>query len=366
MTTVLRFCWTVIAVATAYSSGCGGAQQVTPHMSSPRDPRPQVSADAAPRRDRLDWRMRTGNFRLGGDPDCEAQVAVDATHLCVASPPAVECETYNSGRYARSSVDVSGCIRDLWVDDGQVCALTSDDDLYCWAWDSSGNLLPYPGVRQGVLHYTMGNWRCWVSESRPAEVACLLRGQERRFSMGSEIVALSGHCALLAGGELYCWGDDTRCERAGACELEACRGPSRIPLFAPATVVGASNGVCVAMGRGGLACWGFPESALFALDRGTHCRDRVVDLERNTTDPIIALSVSNYFACGRTSDRLVCWGTPAAPQLRQAGAGWSSTLTLSSNAVHDVAVYGSSTRVVVCWTDDEQVQCLDSEGQARP
>ena len=135
------------------------------------------------------------------------QISAGASYVCaIASDNQVYCWGYNgSGRLGNGSttnssvpvaVNTSGVlsgktVRQISSESGQACALASDNQVYCWGNNDNGRL---------------GNGST-VSSSVPVAVntSGVLSGKTVR-----QVSAESGHsCALASDNNIYCWGDNT-------------------------------------------------------------------------------------------------------------------------------------------------------------
>jgi alpha-tubulin suppressor-like RCC1 family protein len=177
-------------------------------------------------------------------------------------------------------------------------------------------------------------------------------------------------CAVLAGGKVQCWGDNTYGELGNGTS-------TRSAVTSPVTVVGISNAVapsagdyssCALLKTGELQCWG--DNWDGELGNGT----TVI----NSTLPVTVVGVSNaasiaggsYFSCTRlVAGSLQCWGYNATGELGNGNTsndpvttpvsvlGISNSLALDVGGFHSCAVLSDGT--VKCWGENYHGQLGD-------
>ena len=133
-------------------------------------------------------------------------------------------------------VDLPHPALDLDTGSDHVCAVLQTGELYCWGSVGEGRLGPtYPEGSNGVAAPTRiderTDWR--------------------------EVATGEGHtCGLRAGGELYCWGRNTRGMLGVGEGTSSSSAITRVGSQADWVTVRASqNGTCAVRG-GALFCWG--------------------------------------------------------------------------------------------------------------
>ncbi len=144
---------------------------------------------------------------------------------------------------------------------------------------------------------------------------------------GNEVVGVSAGsngCALLRGGEVWCWGPNTAGQlgvRADTCT--ACPKPAKVDGVTDAVELSTSaNASCVRDKAGAVSCWGINNLGQLghpATDPNCAYGGPCNGKPQVVTMPAAAqISVGEGYACARLTDgSLRCWGDNAFGELGQ-------------------------------------------------
>jgi alpha-tubulin suppressor-like RCC1 family protein len=265
--------------------------------------------------------------------------------------------------------------------DAHSCAVTTDHQVRCWGGNDfgqvgvgrfsaiegvsvvrnragTGPLTGVVAVTTGAFHscalLTSHEVRCWGSDSfgqigdghqdnrtLPVPVIDASGGRLR------DVVQLSaggnGSCAVLASGEVRCWGNNEDGQGGvGAPSTSLLRATPVLAVVGARHLTGVTQvdaapaGVCARLRSGEARCWG--QNGSFLLGDGTDVdRPRPVVVRNGAgTGPLTGvrrISVGDYHTCAvRTDGTARCWGTDAAGQL---GDGAVATRGLPTTVVAD-------------------------------
>ncbi len=113
-------------------------------------------------------------------------------------------------------------------------------------------------------------------------------------------------CAVVANGDVYCWGSNSAGESSGDGKTTAVpfTAPARIPNLGPASAASSQGGTCVLLRSGRVTCWGDASSGV--LGNG----DSVTPRTRPDTEVIgVTEAVEIAGTCVRLRNGDVyCWG----------------------------------------------------------
>jgi len=279
-----------------------------------------------------------------------AQLSAGGDHTCARSASGtVQC--WGDNRFGQLGIDaisvrlvptqVSGLtrgIRAVGVGSYHACALTDAGAVHCWGANNAGQLgdgsdrlrltpVAVPALSSGVRALaTGGASNCAITAERRAQcwganfqgqlgIDLPLSSAPPRDVVGlgnADVVAVSvgdAHaCALLDGGGIKCWGDNSHGQIGDG---------SRETRLRAVDVVGLGSGVraisagyrhsCAVLASGGLKCWGLNDVGQLGdgskIDRLTPTD--VVGLSAG----VVEVGAGGLHTCARLDDGAVkCWG----------------------------------------------------------
>lgn len=242
-------------------------------------------------------------------------------------------------------------VKDLSAANEHACAVTDDGRVLCWGRNGDGVVT---GAVDSAPHPT------------PTEIRGLPKAATRVF-------AWSDHaCALLQGGDLYCWGANDY----GQCGVGAADGgvtPVTVPKPARATgnvsqVGGSEEATCVVTSGASMSCFGRNFSGQLAQgtsDTNEHPSPLAAQGVAGTIAQI-APGSGYHLALALADGRVQLWGSNAhgstAPDDTAAFevtkprvyAGVSNVKEIVAGGYFTCARKGDG--AVVCWGDNEQGQ----------
>ena len=199
--------------------------------------------------------------------------------------------------------------------DRHTCALLGSGGVTCWGDDAAGQV---------------GNGAVSGNVMSPSAPVVLPSG------MAATAVAAGGSstCAVLADGEVTCWGSDSSGQAgngSAAGNVLSPSSPVELPGFAVAMsiTVGLEH-ACVVLSTGRVTCWGSDSSGQIgngSVAGNVAAPPQPVGLPGGVT--AVALAAGRLHSCAllRTGS-ITCWGSDVAGQLGNGAAG--SQLTPSS------------------------------------
>jgi RHS repeat-associated protein len=227
------------------------------------------------------------------------------------------------------------------------CALIDGGDVVCWGSDSAGQLgdgtasagtnaptqplaLPSPttGIELGSLHSCAlvadGDISCWGADTSGQDgdgtpLANLDEpsdpiGIPQRESGESLGLGDSHSCAVYVGGEITCWGSDAQDQLGNGTGFnDESDPPSTITLpgtAAATTVVGGGTHSCAVLTSGDLTCWGVGLRGQLGLGVTVDHQPEAANLVQfQTTGPVTAIDAGASHTCAvHQNGDLVCWG----------------------------------------------------------
>ncbi|MEZ4266426.1 MAG: hypothetical protein R3F39_08610 [Myxococcota bacterium] len=264
------------------------------------------------------------------------------------------------------------------------CALLVDATLWCWGWNSSGQLgvgttaktatpdrvlglSQATALRIGGRHAcaidSAGAVYCWGPNLQkqlgdPALAQSLFPAKAVGLSDARQLAAGFQHnCALRSGGAVSCWGDN------GAGQTGQASGST---TGTAAVVVGVTGAVSVAAGLshscavvpGAVKCWGSNSSGQLG-SAGVGNGATPVNV-KNLVDATMVAAGDDFSCAVRQGGEVVCWGQGTDGQLGDGGLVASTS---------PVAVSGLSTAVEVAagldfacaLSQDESVRCWGND-----
>ncbi len=276
---------------------------------------------------------------------------------------------------------------------GHTCALSSTGDVYCWGYNSAGQLGPNgtgggtpvlvsdlggpaSAIAVGVNRscaVVSGTLLCWGQNGRgqlgdgtttnrntPAPVT----GPGGSGSLsGVTAVALGmSHSCAIASGAVYCWGDNSD-GRVGVGVDDSVTPdfltPQAIPSLAGATALGAGRyHSCALMAGGSVQCWG--EGYWGQLGNGAQGTGsgQNAPVSVSGLTGATALAVGSAHSCVLAGGAPRCWGHNYAGQLGNGAHGGSDASSTP------VAVTGLTGMAAIA-AGDASTCALDSAGMAR-
>jgi alpha-tubulin suppressor-like RCC1 family protein len=223
-------------------------------------------------------------------------------------------------------VDSSHKFKEVSQGSGSGCALTVDEDAYCWGGGGSRTfvfpLLKVPGGHAfkaiGVGDFeacgltTQGDAYCWPRDVIYGETTDGIIGTPQLVAGQHHFISLSvgseHACGLTQTGEAFCWGSNWGGQLGiGARDDDPHVTPEPVGGNLTFSALGAGAGATCAITPAGVAyCWGYNSTG--ALGNGTTDDSYVpVKVEGNMT--FVSIGSGNGSACGITSNGDVyCWG----------------------------------------------------------
>ena len=275
-------------------------------------------------------------------------------HSCALIPSGtIECWGYNddgelgNGTQADSNtpVTVSGIANATQVAAGDfgTCALLTDGTVDCWGYNSSGEL------GDGSMQH--GHAASDGFDVSPIPV------QVTGITNATQLSSGAGHvCALLSGGSVSCWGDNSYGE-VGDGTTENRSAPVQVDGITNAIQVSAGgwSHSCVLLSGGTVECWGYNNHG--ELGNGTTTESDTPVLVSSITNAT-EISAGAYQTCALLSNgKVECWGRNDHGQLGNGTTADSSTpvevrdiknaTQISSGGGHTCAVLSSGK--VECW-----------------
>jgi alpha-tubulin suppressor-like RCC1 family protein len=330
-------------------------------------------------------------------------VAAGGQHTCAITPSGgVSCWGLNgsgqlgNGTTKNSSVPVqvsglSSGVAEIAAGGFHTCALTAGGDILCWGRNSRGQLgngttknssvpVQVSGLSSGVAEIAAGGFHtcaltaggdvlCWGRNSRGQ----LGNGTTKKSSVPVQVSGLSSSvveiaagdahtCALTAGGGVLCWGAGSFGELGNG----AVKGSST-----PVSVSGLGSGVaavstggshsCALTAGGGVLCWGLNTSG--QLGNGTTENSSVPVGVSGLGSGVAAIAAGGYHTCARSSTGTVlCWGLNSSGQLGNGTTTNSPTPVGPETLFAAVAAGGAHTCArtanggVQCWGNNKSGQ----------
>ena len=169
-------------------------------------------------------------------------------------------------------------------------------------------------------------------------------------------------CALLASGQVFCWGNNTFGQLGSA----TFGGETPVAVSTLVDAVAITSGfshTCALRSYGAIVCWGLNSNGQLGTQDAVNSKFPISVIG---IDDAIGISAGSFFTCAlRASGTLRCWGSNAAGQLGNGGAsapvGTAVDVVSVSRAVVLSAGYEHACVVIVdgtarCWGKGDKGQ----------
>jgi alpha-tubulin suppressor-like RCC1 family protein len=284
--------------------------------------------------------------------DTWGQLGNDVTLASQSSPVAVATGGVMSGLTIKS---ISGGY-------AHTCAVASNNLVYCWGFDSSGQL---------------GDDALLLDEPRP--VAVDTSGALAGKSINSISMGWYHSCAMTSDNKPYCWGSDTNSELGNGATTGNQTAPVLVDLsnaLTAKTVTGMAigNGWSCALATNLASCWG--SDVVGQLGDNADSVSQTSAVPVNTAGvlsgkTILSIAGKKDHACVIANDNLgYCWGGDAEGQLgndvtlanQRTPVAVSTSGALSGKTLKSISAGGAHTCAIgsddlaYCWGDDSSGQ----------
>ena len=195
-----------------------------------------------------------------------------------------------SARHLAAKVGTTAYFASLDLGGRHSCALDTDNRLWCWGDNTSGQVgVTFSEREEAPVEIEPG--LAWRSVSAGGRHTC-----------GLKPVPLGG------SSELWCWGDNASGQLGDPALGEAQDQPARIGALNTWTAVSSGEAHACALRSGAPWCWGDNSFGQLGLDS---VPDAAAEPERvGGDDDWTALAAGSTFTCGlRQPGSLWCWGT---------------------------------------------------------
>ena len=250
------------------------------------------------------------------------------------------------------------------------CALTSGGGVKCWGRNNNGQLgdnsilqrsvpVDVSGLTSGAAAVATGGGhtcavttggaaKCWGSNVYgqigdnatttrlvPVAVSGLTGGV-------TAITTGDGHtCALVTGGAVKCWGDNTYGQLGDNTTTRRLTPVSVSGLASGVTAIAAGGShTCALTSGGAIKCWG--DNTWGQLGDGTTASKLVPVDASGLATGAAGIAAGQYHNCARTTDGgLKCWGRNTVGEIGDGSAGfrmWAASVMVSSGALLDQAI----------------------------
>jgi alpha-tubulin suppressor-like RCC1 family protein len=196
-------------------------------------------------------------------------------------------------------LDAGGSIVELALATSHTCALLASGEVRCWGFNIYGEL----GYGFSYDHASLDYVR-----ARAIELS------------GTAIHIAAGHyhsCALLSGGGVRCWGDNSLGQLAlnGVANVGDRDKPMDHPPIdlggAAVQIEAGANHTCARLGTGGVRCWGDHGSGQLGYDQATYLATQTPAQrgDVNLAEPAIDIALGESHTCALLASGAVrCWG----------------------------------------------------------
>jgi Regulator of Chromosome Condensation (RCC1) repeat protein/regulator of chromosome condensation (RCC1) repeat-containing protein len=174
------------------------------------------------------------------------------------------------------------------------CALTAARGVRCWGSNDRGQLGDGTVVDRVAPVDVVG---------LPAPVVAIGVGEDHA-------------CAVVSGGAVYCWGDNTQGQVSGAQDLAARPNAVQVVAAGAVSVAGGFRHTCAAIAGGTAKCWGGNFEGQTA--RPAHVAFQApqdVGDSSGTFANVSAISTGTFQTCAIRSGTVWCWGDNSESEL---------------------------------------------------
>ena len=259
--------------------------------------------------------------------------------------------------------------------ENHTCAVTEEGGVRCWGRNEDGQLGEGTEIDRWL---PVGVCRPLADEPAPPPAGCEPLAGIVAITAGS-----SHSCALTDAGGVLCWGGNARGQLGSgtiadnARPAAVCAGQGETaggcePLAGVAAVSAGNDHTCALMAAGDLRCWG--DNGSGALGDGGLCGDVcgwpvavcAAAVAESSCEPlagVTAVSGGGRHHCAVVADgRVVCWGDDAQGQL---GDGTLvGAVAVAAGVGHTCAIDGAGG--VLCWGANFVSQLGDGTMQPSP
>jgi alpha-tubulin suppressor-like RCC1 family protein len=216
------------------------------------------------------------------------------------------------------------------------CAILTDGSVRCWGYGYSGQL------GSGLADHT----------SIPIAVSGLAGASTITFG-------LIHACALMPGNTVACWGRNESGQLGNGSGPDTIGTPAAVPGLAGVSFIAAGDEhTCAVLGGGAVSCWG--DNTYGELGDGTTIPPATPVAVQGLSGAI-AVAAGSAHTCALLGDGTVrCWGWNADGQLGDgtitdsptpvAVGGLGSVIALAAGGIHTCAI--TTGGVVSCWGDN--------------
>jgi alpha-tubulin suppressor-like RCC1 family protein len=206
--------------------------------------------------------------------------------------------------------------------DASACALRGDGTVYCWGDNVSGQI--GDGMTADAVHPV----------ATPTEVVGLSDAAAIAVGQGQA-------CAIVTGGGVVCWGDNTHGELGiGTVTTGGPPYGSAVPVTVPGltgvrALTLAGDYACALLAGGNVACWGDNEDG--TLGNGTTTDAPSPTMVPGLSD-VTAIAAGAEHACALEGDGSIwCWGLDTEDELGQPPTGETCNVAVCSTTPVAVA-----------------------------
>ncbi len=268
--------------------------------------------------------------RLCGSPSSCVDISADAEN----------CGACGTRCAVGNACSAGACVAITAIDAGaeHTCALLANRTVMCWGHDEFGQ------IGDGSIG------RLTV-RARPTPVAGL--------SDATAIAAGRSHnCAIRAGGTVSCWGGNGSGQTGSGVYTDGEARPVTVPGITGATAIAAGwSHSCAIVAGGEVRCWG--SNAIGQLGNGSTVGSSLTPVVVMGVTGATAIAAGSFFTCAILSDRSVrCWGSNGNGQLGAMTATTTSRVpvTVASDLASPRRIFAGTTFACVESADD-RIRC---------